>query len=395
MIIERLRLQRFRNHQDTEICLDPRLTLVTGPNGHGKTNLLEAIDLLGGRRSFRGARIGDLLALGGGISGVPSGSSGFGSVGGGSGGVRGGATGGAAGTTAAARVSARIRSGERTVDLVLEFLATEATKATLNANNIGRLAELAEVVQTVVFTPADLALVQGAPAQRRQLLDDVAGTISREYRQQRLDLDKVLRQRNMLLKQSRHRLDETAERTLEVWDTQLVECATAVGNQRAGLVTSFQPVVRDYYCQLAAAPAQIVLEYQAPWRAVGLADALVNSRREDLRRGTTTVGPQRDDVAVVVDGMAAGTHCSQGEQRSLVLALRLAQHRRLVETFADPPVVLLDDVFSELDEQRAKNLVNCLPECQIVITSATGSLPDGISVGTRVELRNGAVQRCA
>ena len=422
MHIERVRLRNFRNHCDTEVRLDPQLTLVIGPNGHGKTNLLEAIDLLSGRRSFRGAQISDLITvprlapaeLPSPTVEVPD------------------LTAELASPSAElpgpptelpnqpAQVLAAVTHAPseknamagRRFEVELRFAAGETTKAFVNKNAVTRLGDLGEVVQTVVFSPADLELVQGSPAQRRQLLDDIAGAVSSEYRRRRHDLDRVLRQRNALLKQSRHNFDADAQRTLDVWDSQLVDIAAVVGAQRAETVAQLLPFARRYYAQLAASPpvaqppgqptgpptgppatqpAGLALQYRAPWRADGLAQALAQSRPEDLRRGTTTTGPHRDDVVITLNSLPAGTHCSQGEQRCTALALRLAQHQLLTEALADTPVVLLDDVFSELDTQRAQNLIGCLPPCQVVVTSATGTLPVNASVGKRIELLHGQV----
>ncbi len=387
MHIERVGLRHFRNHLATEIELDPQITLVTGPNGHGKTNLLEAIDLLSGRRSFRGAHTADLINVGGVAGrvahGAVSSTAGIGTAGG------------------RAAVEAVVIGGgesyERRLEVTMSFDSGAATKATINRNNVPRLSDLAEVLQTVVFTPGDLELVQGSPGTRRQLLDDVAGAISRDYRTARQQLDRVLRQRNALLKQSRHRFDEDAERTLAVWDSQLVQCSETLGEHRAQTIMQLQPTADQYYAKLAAdaaaAPpaAGLALSYHAPWRADGMAAALEQSQQEDLRRGVTTVGPHRDDLVVTLNSLPAGTHCSQGEQRCLALSFRLAQHCLLTEALADAPVVLLDDVFSELDTQRAENLIHCLPQCQVVVTSATGSLPSNASVAKHIELLNGQV----
>ncbi len=373
MHIELVQLRSFRNHQDTVVNLDPELTLIYGPNGHGKTNLLEAIDLLSGHRSFRSAQISDLIR-------VPH----QGQV------------------NQQARVCAEVMRKDRRLEVELLFTTNprQTCKASVNRNLVKRLSDLAQAVQTVVFTPADLALVQGPPTGRRQLLDNIAAALSREYRQRKRDFDTVLRHRNALLKQSRFKLDADAERTLEIWDSQLVECADVVGEKRAKVVARLNP--REAYLQLAAetgvSPRHrqstdriLSLSYRAPWRENGLAEALKQSRQEDLRRGTTTVGPQRDDIDITLDSLPAATHGSQGEQRTAVLALRLAQHHMLTKMLDDPPVILLDDVFSELDNQRAQNLISSLPQCQIVITTATGTVPPNVSVASRIELQNGAV----
>jgi DNA replication and repair protein RecF len=356
VIVDRLWLSDFRNHRSSDITLDPHITLVTGPNGHGKTNLLEAIGMLAGMKSFRGAVPEALVATG----------------------------------AAAAVVRAEVTRGERT-SLVEMEISTGRSRVQVNRQPLRRVRDLGDVVRVVVFSPDDLELIKGGPSIRRSLLDDVLSSIDVRFRQQRTDLDKILRQRNNLLKQSGGRLTEDIETTLVVWDLKLVEAGEAVATARSALVDAIQPTVADYYARVAGSPEPVELHYDAPWRVEGLASALEGQRRDELRRGTTLVGPHRDELQIVLNGLPARTHASQGEQRSLALALRLAMHHHITEVVTDPPLVLLDDVFSELDEGRATRLVACLPDAQIVLTSATGTVPEGVQPGRSLELFAGAL----
>ena len=356
MIVQRLWLTDFRNHRSSEVEFDRHVTLVTGPNGHGKTNLLEAVAMLAGMRSFRGATPDAMIAMG----------------------------------SDAAIIRAEVdRAGRDT--LVEMEVATGRSRVQVNRQPLKRVRDLVDVVRVVVFSPDDLELVKGAPSIRRGLLDDVLASVDVGFRQERADMDRVLRQRNNLLKQAGSRGGDDVESTLAVWDSKLVASGEAVATAREALVEAIAPTVADYYARVAGAPEPVELRLDAPWRAQGLQAALLEVRRDEFRRGATLVGPHRDELVIELNGLPARTHASQGEQRSLALALRLAMHAYITATVGDAPLVLLDDVFSELDEGRATRLVACLPDAQIVVTSATGTVPEGVRPGRSLELLGGSI----
>ncbi len=356
MIIDRLWLTDFRNHRSTELRLDHQVSLITGRNGHGKTNLLEAIALLSGARSFRGASADALVMAG----------------------------------AAAAVVRAEVVRDDRT-SLVEMQLAPGKTRAQVNRQAVRRLRDLSDVVRVVVFGPDDLDLVKGAPAGRRTVIDDVLSDIDVRFRQDRIDLDRILRQRNNLLRQAKGRLNPDVASTLDVWDSQLGVVGEAVTRARRQLLDDLGPLVEQFYTSVAGGTDHVALRYHCSWGTATLTAALSEGRVDELRRATTLVGPHRDDIVIELNGLPARTHASQGEQRSLALALRLAVHHRITSVMGDPPLVLLDDVFSELDDHRATRLIDCLPVAQIVLTSATGTVPPGIRPGLVVEVRNGEI----
>ena len=357
MIIVWLSIENFRNHRSTKLSLDAERTLVVGPNGHGKTNLLEAVALLDGSGSFRGASAETLVRAG----------------------------------CDRAFVRAEVRRARRTHLVEIEIAVAGRSRAQVNGQRVRSQRDLAEVVSTVVFCPADLSIAAGGPSVRRELLDNVLTGTDREYRAMRLDFERVLRQRNNLLKQAGHRPDDEAFTTLDVWDAQLADLGEAIAQRRDALCTALVSPAQDAYCQLAGGAANLRLSYAAEWRDSSLATALAQARSVDLRRGTTTVGPHRDDMTICLDGLLARTHASQGEQRSIALALRLAQHRYTAQISGTEPIVLLDDVFSELDEGRAQRLIGCLPAAQTVVTSATGHVPPGIEARSQIHIDDGEV----
>jgi DNA replication and repair protein RecF len=354
--VARIWLTDFRNYTAAELEPAPGLTAVIGANGEGKTNLLEAVGYLATLASFRGAP-GDAL-------------------------IRSGAE--------LALVRAEVEREGRTSLLEAELRAVGRDRVLVNRQPLKRARDLLGTVRTTVFSPDDLALVKGGPAERRRMLDDALVACAPRHDATRSDLERILRQRTTLLKQAGGRLTSEVEATLDVWDAKLAEVGEVLGAARAKLVARLKPVVGKAYDDVATAGAHVTVTYAAPWRDDGLAVALAAARTEDLRRGVSTVGPHRDDLVLTVHGLPARTHASQGEQRSLALALRLATHAVVTEVTGSTPVLLLDDVFSELDADRSAALLEHLPPGQALLTTA-GPLPESVAPELVVRVRGGTL----
>ena len=228
------------------------------------------------------------------------------------------------------------------------------------------------------------------PSERRRFLDDTLVALALKYDAMRLEVDRVVKQRNTLLKQAGGRLDEASELTLDVWDLKYAELGDQFGHARSVLIARLGPMVQEAYEHLAGVVTPVELRYEPAWRQRGLAAALAASRADDVRRGVSTVGPHRDDVDLVINGMPARTHASQGEQRTLALALRLGAHRLITERTGSAPVLILDDVLSELDAQRSTALLGHLPPGQVVLTTAA-ALPEAAHPDATVRIVAGTV----
>ena len=357
MRLRRLWLTDFRSYDAAELAPSAGLTVVVGANGEGKTNLLEAIGYLATLSSFRGAP-GDAL-------------------------IRQGCA------TAVVRADVVDADGREAL-LEAELRATGRDRVLVNRQPLKRARDLLGTLRVSVFSPDDLVLVKGGPAERRTYLDQTLVACAPKHDQTLADLDRVLRQRNALLKGGGGRLDADAAFTLDVFDAKLVQVGERLGTARASLVERLEPIVAKAYDVVASAAASVSMTYEAPWRAEGLAARLAAARAEDVRRGVTTVGPHRDDVVLTIEGMPARTHASQGEQRSLSLALRLAAHELVTEFARSAPILLLDDVFSELDPDRSVALLRALPQGQALLTTA-GVLPQGLEPDQVVSVRDGKV----
>lgn len=354
MQLRRLWLTDFRGYETADVTFDRDLTAVLGPNGHGKTNLLEAIGYLATLESFRGAPVDALVRMG------------------------------------ADRAIVRAEGEREGRELLLEaeIVRNGRNRTMLNRQPLRRARDLLGALRVTVFAPDDLILVKGGPGERRRFLDDTLVALHPRFDQIRGDLDKILRQRGALLKGSGGRLTDEVELTLDVFDAKLTDVGERLARAREKLIGELEPVLEEAYRRVSRGAARVSLRHDAPWMAAGLAEALVAARREDLRRGVTTVGPHRDDLEIELDGMPARTHASQGEQRCLALALRLGSHEVVTRRTDSPPILLLDDVFSELDPDRSAALLDSLPEGQTILSTA-GPLPEGAVPGRILAVRDG------
>ena len=357
MIVSRLELVDFRNYANASFDFHPGTTAVVGLNGQGKTNLAEAMAYLATLDSFRGAPLEALIRVG---------------------------------ADAAVLRSTVVHDDGRGMLVELELARNGRNRVLVNRQKLARARDLLGVMRVTVFSPDDLAIVKEGPAGRRRFLDDVLVALALKYDALRLELDRIVKQRNTLLKQVGGRLNDEAALTLDVWDAKMADVGDQFGHARAVLIARLSPLVEQAYEQLADRPTSIELRYEPPWRQRGLAVALAEARFDDVRRGVSSVGPHRDDLELFISGMPARTHASQGEQRTLALALRLGAHRLVTDKVGSAPVLVLDDVLSELDPERCEALLHHLPVGQVVLTTA-GVLPDAAHPDAIVRIEAGMV----
>jgi DNA replication and repair protein RecF len=276
------------------------------------------------------------------------------------------------------------RRADRELLVEAEIRLSGRGRVSLNRQPVRRASDLLGALRVSVFSPDDLVLVKGSPGGRRRWLDDALVALHPRNDALRREFERVLRQRTSLLGQAGGRLTPDVESTLDVWDTKMATSGEALAQARVEFLERAQPLVAAAYSHLAeeassnpgAAAPTVDLAYEAHWRQQGLAAALAEARTQELRRGVCLVGPHRDDVTLSVGGLAARTQASQGEQRTLALALRLAAHQVVADEVGEAPLLLLDDVFSELDAKRSRALFDHLPSGQALLTT-TGPVPEG------------------
>ena len=328
-----------------ELSFSPSLqgtTVIEGPNGAGKTTILEAVSYLGTQRSFRRAPREAMIRTGA-DRGI-------------------------------------IRGEFSTPDRILveaELARTGNSRAQVNRQP-ARRQELAAAAPVTVFSPDDLAIVQRGPSGRRELLDDALRMMDRRVGATIDEAERVTRQRTALLRQAAGRLKDDIASTLDVWDDRLSRVGTELASARERLVADATPIIEAAYRALAGKNDIVGLTYRRSWEGE-LQETLAARRAGDVRVGVTTVGPHRDDLAITIGGRDSRLQASQGEQRSVALALRLGLHQLLTGWLGEPPILLLDDVFSELDPNRSRALVTQLPIAQALVTTAV-PLPVGVEV---------------
>jgi DNA replication and repair protein RecF len=368
MHLQTLWLTNFRSYTDAEFYpASSGITVVTGANGAGKTNLIEAVGYLSTLKSLRGSPAEALIRSGC--------------------------------ETAVVRAEVRPDSSERRTSIEAELHAAGRDRVQVNGQALRRTRDLLGALQVTVFSPDDLSLVKSGPGGRRDYLDDLLVALQPRRDALLTELDRVLKQRNALLKSAfsagwrpGRPVPDDIRHTLDVWDAKLTQTGEELATARRRLAESLQPLVATAYGELAGATERperrdVDITYRPSW-AGPLGEALAAGRDDDLRRGVSTVGPHRDELDLLIGDLPARTHASQGEQRSLSLALRLAGHRLQMAETDRTPVLLLDDVFSELDRSRAEALLLSLPPGQAILTTA-GELPPGAAVEGRFRVEDG------
>jgi DNA replication and repair protein RecF len=373
--VSHLTLHAFRSYDTLELPLAPGPTAIVGSNGQGKTNVVEAVDYLARLSSHRVSSDAPLVKQG----------------------------------AERAVVRAAVVKDGREAVLEVEINPGRSNRARINRSPLPRARELVGLVRTVLFSPEDLALVKGDPSDRRRFLDDLMVLRTPRLLGVKADYDRVLRQRNALLKnagqerggRSRGAGEDYFESTLAVWDDQLVRLGAELTDVRAGLVEGLRPLVGEAYAAVAkdAARSDARLDYQpsVPWAATeagrealegSFREALAERRREEVQRGITLVGPHRDELVTAIGTLPVKGYASHGESWSYALALRLASYE-LLKADGDDPVLILDDVFAELDVDRRDRLAELVaPAEQVLVTAAVDADVPALLTGARVEIRD-------
>ena len=357
MHVKTLSLIDFRSYASVDLQLNAGPVAFIGSNGQGKTNLVEAIDYLAGLDSHRVSSDTPLVKAG----------------------------------CAQAIIRARLQREDREALVELEITPGKSNRARLNANALPRVRDLIGIVRTVLFSPEDLALVKGDPADRRRFLDQLIVLNSPRLAGVKADFERVLKQRNALLKTAGRRSNVEIS-TLDIWDSNLARTGGQLIGARLELLDQLGPHVTEAYRDVAAEAAddrrEVTLTYKPSVEGIellrdpaeisaALQSAILDRRREELERGVSLVGPHRDELGLSIGDLPAKGYASHGESWSLALALRLASFS-LLRQDGDDPVLILDDVFAELDSARRIRLANRVATAeQVLVTAAVeADVPD-------------------
>jgi DNA replication and repair protein RecF len=380
MYVRQLSLVDFRSYTEVELDLGPGVTAFVGPNGQGKTNLVEAVAFLATQRSHRVAADQALVRHG----------------------------------AERALLRSILCRGEREVRLELEINPGTTNRARVNRSLVNRARDALGILRAVVFAPEDLAIAKGDPAERRRFLDDLLVAQRPRLAGTRGDYDRVLRQRNTLLRSAstrfRGQADPAALGTLDVWDRHLADAGAELLSARLALVDALRPHIEVHYRRVAetvekpAGGNDPTIAYVASGgtdlTGLGrehLRDLLVeqlSARRDDeIERGLTLVGPHRDELMLSLGALPVRGYASHGEAWSLTLALKLAAFE-VLRADADDPVLILDDVFAELDDHRRARLGEVVGATeQVLVTAAVAADVPSTLVGERFDVHDGKVLR--
>lgn len=342
MHVERLKLNYFRNYESLRIAPGRGLNVIFGENAQGKTNAVEAIFLCAFARSHRTPRDAELIYTG----------------------MSGGYVG----------LDIRTRIGARSIEVKLKD--GERKQIFVDKLQCERSGDLMGVLNVVMFSPEDLELIKGGPAERRRFLDMELSQFRPAYYLMLQRYNKALRERNALLRPDavKERTGEELRRELYVWDEQLITLGTAIMQKRTEFIEKLAVIAARLHREISLNREQLSIRYSPNVRVNGgtpedaFADALYGSVAEDIRRGYTTLGPHRDDIEITLSGSAVRTFGSQGQQRTAALSMKLSELELLREDKGEPPVLLLDDVLSELDELRQRSLLEAMSDCQSFLT---------------------------
>ena len=353
MQVKNIKLNNFRNISSIEINAESGMNVICGENAQGKTNIIEAIWLFTGAKSFRGTKD-----------------------------------------------SSFIKFGEKSAKTSIEFIAagventaqmnfSEKRTATLNEKTLNNPSRLAGNFNAVVFSPSDLSLVESGPEKRRRFLDTSIGQIYPNYIEILKSYTRAVMQRNHVIKD--YRYDGSLSVMLDVFEREIAESGEKIIKYRKNFLETINKYVPQIYSGLSGGREEIKSVYVANTDGIMLEEKLRLSRKSDMYSGVTSCGPHRDDIEFKINGISARSYGSQGQKRSVALSLKLAGAEVIKEITGEYPVCLLDDVMSELDVTRQNYILNHIQGWQSFISCCDPSNVERLREGKIIEIRGGAV----
>lgn len=332
MYIESLELKNFRNYEELSIVLDPGTNILYGDNAQGKTNVLEAVYLCGTTKSHRGSKDKEMIRFEQDESHI--------------------------------RMMVKKDGVSHKIDMHLK--KNKAKGIAIDGIPIRKAAELFGIVNLVAFSPEDLNIIKNGPSERRRFMDLELCQLNKVYLQELTSYNKVLNQRNKLLKDIGFQPGLTE--TLDVWDMQLVSYGKKIISLRRQFMEELGEIIRQIHSNLTGKKEEIRLLYEPDVEEKVFEEKLQSAREKDLPFRVTSVGPHRDDFCVQINGIDIRKYGSQGQQRTAALSLKMSEIYLVEKVTKDHPVLLLDDVLSELDSSRQNYLLQSIHNIQTVIT---------------------------
>ncbi|MEG0805990.1 MAG: DNA replication/repair protein RecF [Lachnospiraceae bacterium] len=332
MIIKSVELHNFRNYESLHMELNEGTNIIYGDNAQGKTNILESICLSGTTKSHKGSKDKEMIRFG----------------------------------ESEAHIRVIVSKREKDFKIDMHLKKNTSKGIAINQIPIRKAGELFGILNLIFFSPEDLNIIKAGPSERRRFLDMELCQIDKIYLSNLTRYNKVLNQRNKLLKDLYQRPD--LESTLDVWSQQLVEYGSWIIKRRAAFIEELNKLIFEIHKKISGNKEELVLQYEPNVVYTSFQQELEAARERDKRFGITSVGPHRDDFTFLIQNIDIRKYGSQGQQRSAALSLKLAEIELVKTLIHDTPILLLDDVLSELDNSRQNQLLNSINEIQTIIT---------------------------
>ena len=332
MIIKSIELQNFRNYEDLNISFDEGTNIFYGDNAQGKTNILEAAYLSGTTKSHKCSKDKEMIRFG----------------------------------EQESHIRTVVVKKEKEYQIDMHLKQNRSKGIAINKVPIKKASELFGILNMVFFSPEDLNIIKNGPAERRRFLDSELCQLDKIYLSDLTTYNKILNQRNKLLKDMVYRPD--LKDTLPVWDMQLVETGRKIIRRRKQFVDELNEIVHDIHYRISGEKEDLLLQYEPSIEDIFFEDELSRVKERDMRQCMTSVGPHRDDLLFSIGEVDIRKFGSQGQQRTSALSLKLSEIELVKRSIHDTPVLLLDDVLSELDSNRQNYLLNSIHDTQTLIT---------------------------
>ena len=332
MYIESLELKNYRNYQNLQLDFDKGTNIFYGDNAQGKTNILESVYLCGTTKSHRGSKDKEIIRFG----------------------------------EEESHIRMMIRKDELSYKIDMHLRKNKAKGVAINGLPIKKARELFGIVNLVFFSPEDLNIIKNGPGERRRFMDLELCQLDQIYLTDLAGYNHIVNQRNRLLKDLY--MNPSLKETLDIWDMQMLQYGTKIIKKRKDFVRDLNQVIQDIHHNLTGGIEHLEVVYEPSTEAEDFENVLKKNRERDIRMKMTSAGPHRDDLSFVVNGIDIRKYGSQGQQRTAALSLKLSEIYLVKEKIKDTPILLLDDVLSELDNNRQTYLLDCIHDIQSLIT---------------------------
>ncbi len=335
MKIKSLKIKNFRNYELLQLYFDASTNIFYGNNAQGKTNILEAIYLSGTTKSHRGTKDKDLIKFGENES----------------------------------HIEVVVEKGDISYQIDFHLKKSSPKGIAINKIPIRKASELFGIINIVFFSPEDLNIIKNGPSERRRFIDLELSQLDKIYLNNLSNYNRVINQRNHLLKDLRDtEKQESLIQTLDIWDSQLIKYGNEIINKRKQFICKINKIISNIHFKLTGGKENIVITYEPGNGNLSLEQALIKNREKDIKIKSTSVGPHRDDICFMTNNLDIRRFGSQGQQRTAALSLKLAEIELVKEIINDTPILLLDDVLSELDKYRQNYLLDSIHDIQTLIT---------------------------